>query len=256
MNKPFAIIGSVATKYHFGDFSRDPVDLDIISEDGISGTDYHYHPAFESVLKKVGRTHIVDANTLYTIKVSHSFWDIAWGKTMHDIIFFQQKECELDTELYSKLYKAWEEVHGKKKANLNVMAEDFFQATVKRLYEHDSIHASIAYYDKPMYFRILKDGADVMVDRSKWEVLSYEDKLKTVREEVYATALERLMIPSDYKYSPRGAYAWALKKTIISFSKGWFPLFIVDNFSVLSKPDIDYVKRHKENSNRLILLEK
>jgi hypothetical protein len=81
-----------------------------------------------------------------------------------------------------------------------------------------------------------------------------EDRLRLVREEVYATALERKVIPNEYKGSPRAAYAYALRKTITSFSKGWFPLFIVLNYTELYKPEIKYVERHLENSHMLIRL--
>ncbi len=200
---------------------------------------------------------VATLNELYTIKVSHIFWDLkngSWDKHCYDIILMQKAGAKLIPELYNILYGIWEEVHGKKKTNLNMMPEDFFNKNVTRIYDHDSLHSSVAYYDKPMYFRILKDNHPVNVDVKKWEALSLEDKFKTVREEVYATALERQIIPSVYKASPRAAYKWALKKTITSFSKGFFALFIATHLEELWKPDNDYVAIHKQNKSKLIKL--
>jgi hypothetical protein len=166
----------------------------------------------------------------------------------------QGRNVQFLPELFDILYPVWEEWYGKKKAKLNVSAEDFFNNKVLRIYDHDSIHRSIAYYDRPLYERILADGQDVMVDKAKFDCMPYDDKLKLVREEVYATALERQIIPSEYKMSPRAAYSWALRKTITDFSKGWFPKFIVLNYSHLYAPDIDYVNIHKINSDRLVKL--
>lgn len=195
---------------------------------------------------------------LYTIKLSHIFWDLknnSWDKHAYDIMRFQDEGIEYIPHLYKILYKTWEEVHGKKKANLSQMADSFFKDAVKRIYVHDSIHASVAYYDAPLYERILMDGEEVKVDKSKFDAMSHEDKIKLAREEVYATALERLIVPSDYKYSPRRAYSWALRRTITSLARGWFALFMAENLRELWKPDVDYVQVHKDNKDKLILLE-
>jgi hypothetical protein len=246
------LVGSRAIKHHFPEFPREPKDTDYLSPEPIDGAETFWHPELE----KAGFGEIATVDELYTLKISHAFWNLhgTWNKHMGDIVFLWKKGAQFIPELFDILYPIWEERYGKKKANLNAKPEDFFNKNVHRVYDHDSIHRSIAYYDRPLYERILRDGHDVMVDRAKFEALPYEDKLKLVREEVYATALERQVIPSDYKYSPRAAYAWAMMKTVTSFSKGWFPLFIVTNYQNLFKPDVDYVKRHRENSDRLVLL--
>ncbi|QOI67571.1 hypothetical protein SEA_BEUFFERT_203 [Streptomyces phage Beuffert] len=248
------LVGSRALKWWFAD-SREPNDVDYFSDTPIEGAETFWHPDLAGYewLDNQAATPI----ELYTIKISHSFWDLhgTWNKHMYDIAFLQNKGYGyIVPELYDILYPIWEERYGKKKVNLNASPEDFFNKNVVRIFDHDSIHRSIAYHDRPLYESILRDGHEVMVDKAKFDALSYEDKLRLVREEVYATALERQIIPSGYTSSPRGAYAWALKKTITSFSKGWFPLFIVDNYNELRSPDVDYVKRHKDNEDRLIRL--
>lgn len=196
-------------------------------------------------------------NMLYTIKVSHAFWDLpgnSWNKHMNDIIFFQRKGCTLMPVMYDILYKTWIAKHGAKRANLAMTSEDFFSDAVNRKYDHDSLHESCAYYDRPLYESILKDGEAVLTDKSKFYALPYDDQLKLIREEVYATALERWVIPSNYTCSPRAAYAKAIKKTIVSLTKGWFALWIVENYSNLYAPDVDYVQVHRDKADRLILL--
>lgn len=243
------LIGSAAIKHYFPDF-REPRDLDYFSETPIDGAEVFWHESlalwpFEAV---------ASVDELYTIKVSHSFWELhgTWNKHMFDMLFLESKGAQFIPELHKILYKIWEEVHGKKKANLESDPEEFFNdKIVKRIYDHDSLHESVAYYDRPLFERILRDGSDVAVDKSKWDALSHEDKLKMVREEVYATALERKMIPMNYLGSTRVAYAWTLRKTITSLTKGWFALFVSLNFKDLTSPDVDYVQRHKDNSHRL-----
>ena len=257
------LIGSTALSQWIN-IKREPKDIDYFTDHNLEKVDLVSGKKIESffhfeLLNWFGTQEgVASLDELYTIKVSHIFWDLknnSWEKHCYDIMNMQKAGANLDLGLYTVLYKIWEEKYGKKQVNLNQSPEDFFNKNVTRVYEHDSIHASVAYYDRPLFENILREGSQVAVDLQKWNDLSHEDKIKTVREEVYATALERQVIPSDYTASPRGAYAWALKKTITSFSKGWFALFVVMHLGELWKPDIDYVARHKENAGKLIKLE-
>lgn len=250
-HRPATLIGSAALKKHFPD-GREPKDTDYFSQTPVEGAEVFWHDD----LLKWNFGNIATVDELYTIKVSHAFWELhgTWMKHMSDIIFLQRNGAVFIPELYAILYSIWEERYGKKKANLEASPEDFFNSNVVRIYDHDSIHQSVAYYEKPLFERILRDGHEVAVDRSKFDAMTLEDRMKLVREEVYATALERQLIPNDYSGSPRAAYAWAMRKTITSFSKGWFPLFIVLNYSELYTPDCRYVQKHKDNAHMLINL--
>lgn len=250
------MIGSSALKQQFPDFYREPKDIDILYDGPDKVKEEGRVDSYKVDTFKLGqyfKSQVANLDELYTIKVSHIFWDKGFEKHISDIRFLKEKGAKLIPELYEALYAEWEHLYGKKKAKLNVSAEDFFQSTVKRIYEHDSIHQSVAYYDKPLFNRILI--GEVQVSREKFEALSHEEKIQLVREEVYATALERLVIPSNYVYNMRRAYWWALMKTITSFSKGWFPLFVVENIVELWKPDLDYIQKHKDNKAMLIPLE-
>lgn len=242
------LVGSQALS-NWIDLGRTPRDWDYFTEESVEGAETFWHPNLS--LWDFGEVATLDE--LYTIKVSHSFWDLhgTWNKHMYDTVTMKDNGATLIPDLYEILYPIWEELHGVKKANLEATPEDFFNSNVSRIYDHDSIHASVAYYDAPLFKSILRDGHEVAVSREKFERLDTKDKDRLVFEEAYATALERLVIPSNYKYSPRRAYAWAIKKTITSFSKGWFPLYIVDNYSRFVSPDVNYVEIHKKNSHKL-----
>lgn len=246
------LIGSQAARHHLPDF-REPKDTDYFSEEPVDGAEVFWHPK----LAEWNWGSIATLDELYTIKVSHSFWELhgTWLKHAHDMMLFKQRGAQFIPELHKILYPIWEERYGKKKANLETDPEDFFnERIVKRIYDHDSIHASVAYNDAPLFEKILRDGSAVAVDKSKWDALPEIDKLNMVREEVYATALERKLIPNDYTGSARAAYAWTLCKTVTSLTKGWFALYVALHLEELYKPDVDYVKRHKDNADKLILL--
>lgn len=247
------LVGSQAMKMHRPDF-REPHDTDYFSDVRIDGAETFYHPYLEGW----GWEPVATPDELYTIKVSHSYWPNRWPKHVKDIVWMQNNGCELIPELHDLLYLIWVEHYGRKRARLRAgtKPEEFFTPTVDRKYDHDSVHASVAYYDEPLFNRILRDGEAVAVSEEKFKSLSHEDKLRLVREEVYATALERILIPDDYASSQLRAYRWALEKTITSFSKGWFPRWAVLHLNELITPDLDYVQKHKDNANKLIVLEK
>ncbi len=214
-----------------------------------------FHPALARWFS--GRRTVASLAELYTIKVSHQFWELkngSWDKHMFDIQNMQKHGAKLIPEFYDILYPIWEEKYGKKMVNLEKEPDEFFNKRVTRKYEHDSLHASVAYYEEPLFRKILRDGHSVAVDKSKFFSLSQEDRLRLVREEVHVLALERFLIPNDYKESALRAYAVSLRKTITQYSKGWFALWIVENYADLRRPDIDYVQKHKDNAHRLVEL--
>jgi hypothetical protein len=247
------IIGSTAMKHHFPDF-REPRDLDAFAHGKVgSGYEPFWDDSFPEEWLHDGFATI---DQLYTIKISHSFWELhgTWEKHMYDMMVLNKAGAKFDREMYDILYPVWKSLHGKNRVNLNQGKNAFFADAVIRKYDHDSLHMSCCYNDRPMYEQILRDGSEVLTDRAKFDSLSYEDQLKVIREETYATALERWVIPSDYRVSPRGAYAKAMKKCITSLFKGEMALWIVLNYENLVQPDIDYVALHKSKAHHLITL--
>ena len=253
------IIGSTALHELFPTEVRKPKDFDYFGYEPVSfvgvlpfGTTIEpfWHDSWKGT--QLDRDGFATLNELYTIKVSHAYWELknrSWDKHMADIMFMKNKGAVLDMELHKLLYPVWVETHGVKKMNLAQAAGNFFDDAVVRIYDHDSIHDSVAFGERPLYERILKDGETVDIDPDKmWNGLTFDEQVLLFREEIAATALERWMIPTEYKFSPGLAYKLALKKTITSLTKGRSARFIVTNFEHFYQPhpymNIHYAKKH------------
>jgi hypothetical protein len=250
------LIGSSAAARHFPDFPRTPKDVDYICADKVKGEDNHFIQAHTAIFDKYP-VDVAPPEVLYTLKVSHAFWDIHWSKTLFDIRFFQQKKVKLDEEIYKLLYDEWTIIHGKKRAMLVKQNEDFFKDNVNRKYVHDDLHRAIAYYGVPMFEKIKEDKNLALTSKKMFFELSYEDQLKCCREEIFVTALERFMIPADFKMSTTEAYHKSFKKLVTSMSKGWWPKFLVENWiDLCKKTDYPFVQKFydalSENKLRLV----
>lgn len=237
MARDFLIFGSQAQKHWFP-HARSPKDTDYISrEPKMSREVQHYFaPSFEYVLKNNVDDKFVDANFLYTIKLSHFGWNIHWEKTRDDVIFLKKQGCVPDVGLYRDLVKDWKVIHGKKHVSMkNKNSVSFFEDAVQRKYVHDSIHEAIAFYDAPIYTRILKnpETGSVACSEQKFNDLSFDDKILLVLEETCVTALERFLIPTDFGYGRRMAFAHALKKMATTMSSGWMREFVHFEFDKL-----------------------
>lgn len=231
------LIGSKAIKHWFPDFPREPNDTDIlISEDikfnKVLKVEYLYNPCFNNY-----ESDVLLPNDLYTLKISHLFWNINWEKHMFDVQFLKEKGCVLDRGLFNRLYEYWNKYHGKnKRSDLKMTAEDFFDNALDTEHEHDFVHTILN--PIPTYTKILKDGAEVEVDEEKFNNLSFEDKCSLAQEEVMVMAWERYP-EMDY----RVAYGRMLKKFIISHAPIWEAIFIIENYKRLHKPQFNYFKK-------------
>lgn len=265
------VIGSVAMT-QFIDIGRKPADLDIFASGeaknkwwennpkNAKGVDLFWHPSFSGT--QLDRDDWATLDEIYTIKVSHSYWELkngSWDKHMVDILKLQDAGAKIIPSLHKLLYSVWVETHGSKKMNLAQSAGMFFKDAVVRIYDHDSIHASVTRYDHPIYEDYLLPGEEVNMDMAKVWASDHSRIVELFREEVAATALERWLIPTNYKFSPGLAWKLALKKTITSLTRGKSAQFIVENFREFMKPQdtIDaegYLERHLRQKDRLIKL--
>jgi hypothetical protein len=219
--------------------------------------DRHYDVFTDERLGQWDWGFVATPDELYTMKVSHGYWDIngTWDKHAADIVFLERKGCVFIPELHDILKPIWAEKYLKNPISLDQSAKDFFNNAVSAKYVHDTVHESVAYHARPWYESYLKEGSEVLVDNAKFWGLPLESKLEAVREELYVIALERIMIPRDYKGSPGAAYRWALKRTAISLFKGRWATFLLLNLDELGRPDVNYVQKHKDNAHRLRLME-
>lgn len=253
---PTLIIGSTAMQSH-GVGNRSPKDLDVFSDDPRAGDDVFWHESFRPWIEAgCGfESGTASLDELYTIKVSHAQWDLknnTWEKHAYDILTLKRAGAVLDLDLHNLLYKVWEETHGKKVMDLDQDKKSFFDDAVKRTYDHDSLHDSVAYGEHPIYTEILKEGAEVDIDMKKMKALPLERFVLLIKEEIFVTALERIVVPKNYKCSPKAAYWWALRRTATSLTKGWTARTILDNLELFLEPGTDYVGRHVLHSHKLV----
>lgn len=274
----YIVIGSTALHRMFPSLVREPKDLDLFCDFASKeprdnpGQDIFWDDRLHGWF---GKTEQRDAtpDELYTIKVSHSQWDIKgvnWGKHMMDILFLKSLGAKLIPELHDILYKIWIDKHGPKKMTFSE-SEEFFDDAVVRRYDHDSLHESVAYGDHALYIDYLLPGRSVAMDMAKVWASDHDTLVKLFREEIYATALERIVVPRSYRVSPGYAYQWALRRTITSLTKGRSALWLVENFKdfkdVRSMYDNhwteetgwvheNYVARHHRKADKLIPLER
>jgi hypothetical protein len=260
------LIGSRAMQMHFPDF-RDVKNADW---DFQSDTAFDPHTMWEygfPVMPGESLDSFVDfrlmawpwgkvatPDELYTMKVSHGYWEIGntWEKHASDIVFLKRKGAQFLPELHDLLLEIWRERYKANKISLKKTGKEFFDDHVQKIYDHDSVHRSVAYRDRPWYEDILLPGEEVLTDKAKFLAMNLPDQLDLVREELYVIALERKLIPMNYEGSPMSAYKWALRRLCTSLFKNEWATFVLRNLDELGKPDIDYVKRHRDNCGMLI----
>lgn len=234
------LIGSVAAKHWWPEF-RAPKDIDILTPTKIVGGDSQvcfvetsWHKAADLIFEANFDSTFLDADLLYTLKVSHAEWDIKWDKTMSDIEFMRRKGCRLMMPVYRALIEVWREEHGRKRVNMAQPMSTFFNDAVKREYDHELLHELVAFYERPLHESLRPDHGTAWCDKSKFDALSDDDKDKVVLEETLATAIERGRLTSKSKQSEKMiAVSQATKKLITSMTTGWFALYLIINRSRL-----------------------
>ncbi len=237
MTNKTIIIGSYAINRWYGDYSRIPDDVDYVVKgsqtifiDELSKRqELHTGKHWQYLLDYNKNIFFADPNMIYTIKVSHLAWDINFDKHMKDVIFLKSKGCILIPEFYQILFKAWEEKHGSKShIKLSASNDKFFNENVTREMNHDRIHELVAFYDRPLHEKIRIDANSALPNKNKWEQLSYNDKIKCALEEIYVIYLERFNhLPINH------GIVKALKQLITTMTKGYFNLFLIENFEEL-----------------------
>lgn len=251
MTSNFCIIGSVAVQFHLPLFrrGRKPEDLDVfISEKSPNRprakmfSEYdrvEYHLMDRGIIKLMlegSDGPFPTLNNLYTLKLSHVFWNINLEKTINDIIFLSRSGAVVNKKLFYKLKSHWKEVHGGKEfLSLNKSKDDFFDDAVEKVVEHDLIHEWVAKYERPLYTRCLKDGEDVLLDWDKFSELELNDRIHMIREETMVIAIERFAIKKSFDIPSGICYSAALKIVITRLMKGRFANFIAFNLDSISR---------------------
>lgn len=232
------IIGSSAIQFWYDDFKRTPKDVDFINKLSFPTHNVKVekleNPILEEWYDYILPT-FIGKNELYTLKISHLFWDLpnkSWDKHIYDVQFLKEKGCEFIPELFWKLFTYWETIHGRRKSsNLDMSAEDFFNNAITYDTPHDDLHEILVTHpyfngNEPTYKKILKDGAEVDVCMQKFNDLSELDKFNVVFEEVAVMSMEN-RFPKDMYWKAK--YQKMLKKFIISHCKIEEGIWIIQN---------------------------
>lgn len=252
------IFGSTAIKYWYPDFPREPEDIDVLV-DKPNNKEFYYHeseiidnilheyycsPSTDMIRIMNIDKQYVDPDILYTIKVSHSFWYINWDKTIFDIMFLKDKGCKLNLRLFRLLYKDWELIHGKKHVNMNKPCDEFFTERVTRKYDHDYLHEYFKFRKVPYHTRIRPNLDNAWCSEDLFNNLTHTEKIECALEEIYVIAVERYGLNG---IPPKTAKYKAIKAVVTHITKGWFPLFIIENLKeILEYDDAEYYKKFKE----------
>jgi len=245
------IIGSTALKKIYPDFKREAKDVDIIYKGEnkpdvkiqFNNKDIRIELLRNDVLYDYLSKNELTGDVILTLKCSHIFWDINWDKHIHDICFLFDKGHKIINTLFYDLYNYWNIEHGKnKRSDLKMTKDDFFDNALNSPYDHDTLHTYLK--EVPTFTKILKDGEEVEVSEEKFKLLTFNEKVDLVQEEVYVMAFERY-----YKLNYKAAYYKMLKKFIISHAPIWEAIFILENFRKLDRPKFNFIEHLNKSIN-------
>lgn len=245
------IVGSTAVHHNLGEGKfREPKDLDIWCSESsykdmtlVKGIDVKIVP--DKILNLMETSNgYASMDTLYTIKYSHLGWDNPmWDKHKQDLLYLKKLGCKVIPLLLEELLSFWKgELGNKDFLSLGKSKEDFFTDGVVYKYDHDWLHEQVAYPREPVYKKCLKQGQDVLIDKTKFDTLPLEEQVRMFREEVTVIAIERFIVNPKLKreFSWVQSYIMALRKTITNLTKGWSTLFIIENLDKMVVPDYSY----------------
>ena len=238
-------IGSSAIKHWFQDFPREPKDIDYAIQFKIKspekGIEYIYNPIIPKY--NIRNDMYCSPDHLYTLKLSHLFWDINWDKHMFDLQFLKNKGCKLVPNLFNELYEFWNQYHGERKtSDLTMSPDQFFNNAINYNLDHDKIHEIIN--PNPLYKKILVGDGTVNTSEDKWNLLTNEEKQDLIREETMVMSYERLA-GRDY----RTAYKWQMKQLILKHLPIWQAIFAIENYPVIYLPKFNYKEKIEKQLN-------
>ena len=88
------------------------------------------------------------------------------------------------------------------------------------------------------------DLGQAFVPRSGFDQLSHRDQIRMVREECYALALERVLIPAEdlrVPWSENHGFQHALRRICTTLARGWFRDFVIDHYAEVSAYDTRFL---------------
>jgi hypothetical protein len=221
-------------------------DWDIISDYQIDGSEFHdrkflnnsefeKYASSETVMFNDQKIHVVNMIGLTIIKRSHLWRDLSFDKHIthyhKHLVQHRSKFTIQDEQVLQERVKLTKQEFPQGNPKLNQTVDEFFDDAVTKKYNHDYLHEILAFYDKPLYTKLQHDDSSAWCEKSLWDNLSHEDKLKCISEETYVIATERFMIPKAWNYPAKLAYIKSLNKVSTTLCSGWFRDYAIDHYS-------------------------
>lgn len=174
---------------------------------------------------------IPNLDLLFTIKSSHKYLKNSphFWKNVVDYHMMKNNGAQVLPEYQEFLKLREKETYTYNHPKLNQSKESFFSDdNINYVWDHDSIHESVATFDRPAYTYYIKDGQAVQCDKDKFFSLPQEVRLAGVVEEAAVLAIERSLVPHPGKWDPKYAWKFALSKVCTSITSNWFREFSYD----------------------------
>lgn len=204
------------------------------------------------------QAHVASPEALALIKRSHLYDPEQWHKHIDDYHFLVAR---IDPGTISTGLRAagelrrreWREQHPEDRGSgsMRIPNDAFFANTrmaLIRAYEHDGLHQATCYGMRPLYQRLKDDAAQAYVSGRHFEAMSHLDRVRLVREESYAIALERVVIPAmelGLPWDADLAFRHALRRICTNLTTGWFRDFAIENYPEICRYDVDFVARFR-----------
>jgi hypothetical protein len=176
---------------------------------------------------------VPSVDMLFTIKSSHKYLKNSphFWKTLVDYHVMKRAGAKVRPEYEAFLKLREKETYNYAHPKLNQSKEGFFSDDgLNYVWDHDTIHESVARGERPAYTYYMKDGEAVMCDKNKFfNVCSQEVRLNGVIEEAAVLAIERSLVPHPNVWTPEYAWKFALAKVCSSITSGWFRAFAYEH---------------------------
>jgi hypothetical protein len=203
-----------------------------------------------NLIRSRGSFDYVTPPVLLALKLSHRYLKNSpyFLKTMDDISFLRRQGVTVHPSLVEWIKEREEETYYYKHPNLKQRKEQFFSGDgINYIYNHDDIHEAIKLFHKPAYKFYKANNEEVFCDEEKFIDCPHIYRIAGVLEESYVLALERMLIPNDFKPDPKKAFLIALEKICTSITSGFFREFAWECYDqVVSSYTVDFVMQFQK----------
>lgn len=186
-----------------------------------------------------------------TLKMSHRYLknNPHFLKTMNDIRLLRGLGYSVPECLKDWLVEREKETYDYSHPSLMKRKQDFFDASVNYVWQHDDLHTALKFFELPAYTYF--SGGEVWSDMSKFFELPEEVRLHAVLEEALVLACERSQLAfPDKNIDRKKSFDVALEKVCTSITSGKFREYAYENYykvqELYEQKGKDYVERAKE----------